>query len=62
MKESEVRSNFVMPGYELAKLRKIVDILEESFEAGHNNESYADCVAFAKFLISRGITVKECML
>lgn len=39
------------------QLQTLVDILEESFEEGHNNETYKDCVLFAEFLMEHGITI-----
>lgn len=58
MDETQIRTNMTI-GYEVAKVRKLVDILEESFEQGHNNESYRDRVDFAKFLIDHGVTLKN---
>ena len=58
MDESQVHTNMTI-GYEVAKLRKLVDILEESFEQGYNNESYSNRVDFAKFLIDHGVTLKN---
>lgn len=58
MDETQFHTNMSI-SYEVAKLRKLVDILEESFEQGHNNESYRDRVEFAKFLIDNGVTLKN---
>ena len=39
------------------QLQTLIDILEESFEEGHNNETHKDCVLFAEFLIEHGIMI-----
>lgn len=37
----------------------IIAILQESFDLGHNNESYQNCELFAEFLMSKGLELKK---